>query len=79
MTKLLKRFQSQNIKQVRAELARAHVIIALLALGIVMLLAQSTLAPVAFDPWLAGFCVALLILVTILSFSVAMTLRRIKK
>lgn len=79
MAKLLKRFQSQNIKQVRAELARAHVIIGLLGLGIVMLLAQSTLAPVAFDPWLAGVCVSLLLVVTILSFSVALTLRRIKK
>ena len=79
MAKLLKRFQNQNIKQLRVELARAHVIIALLGLGIVMLLAQSTLAPVAFDPWLAGFCVALLLVVTILSFSVALTLRRIKK
>jgi len=74
MKKLHKRISKKNIKDLRLELAHAHMIIALLAIAIIALLSLGVSQPISFDATLSAISVALLVLVTIFSLCVSITL-----
>ena len=78
MKKLFKKIAKKNIKEVRAELARAHLIIAMLSIAVIALLALGATQPVTFDPTLSAICVVLLSIVSIVSLSTALNLFRKK-
>jgi len=78
MKKLFKKIAKKNIKEVRAELARAHLIIAMLSIAVIALLALGATQPVTFDPTLSAICVVLLSIVAIVSLSTALNLFRKK-
>ncbi len=63
---------------VRGELARAHIMIGLLALVVVTLLALGNVDNLVFDPVLSSIAAALLVIVAIISFGVACALLRRK-
>ncbi len=63
MRKPFKKFLKQTTIEVRAELARAHLIIALLSLAIIVLLSIGVVQPVSFDPVMSAICIVLLIIV----------------
>lgn len=54
-------------KNYQKELTRAHLIIAFLSIGIIILLSIGASQPVTFDPILSAICVVLLSVVIILS------------
>lgn len=74
MNTLQKRFNKKNSKELKQELAHAHLIIALLSIAIIALLSLGSTQPVSFDATLSAICVVLLSVVTIVSLSIAMTL-----
>ena len=74
MKKLQKRISKKNIKDLRLELAHAHMIIALLATAIIALLSLGITQPISFDATLSAISVALLVIVTIFSLSMSITL-----
>lgn len=78
MEKLLKKLSQQKISDVRRELARAHLIIALLCVVIVMLLLQGATRPLLLDPTLSVICSALLGFVVLISLGMFLTLSSIK-
>lgn len=78
MKKILSRFTNKNIKQMRNELARAHLIIALLSVSIISLLTMGVSQPISFDPMLSAVSVALLSIVTIISLCITISLYRKK-
>jgi len=78
-SKLFKKFSKQNIKEVRTELARAHLMISLLSIAIIVLLSLGAIQSVTFDPTLSAICVVLLSLVTLVSTCVSFTLFTFKK
>jgi len=61
------------------ELVRAHLIIAFLSLGIIMLLSLGANHPITFDGVLSAICVILLGIVTVLSLYMALSLSFKKK
>ena len=80
MSKMLfKKFQKQSAKEVRRELARAHLIIALLSIALITLLTIGTVQAISFDATLSAICVVLLSIVTLVSLCISFTLYTCKK
>lgn len=79
MSKLFAKVSSQSINGVRKELARAHLIITLLAISAIMLLVLGVAEKAPLDPTLAGICGGLLIIVVIISINVSLSLYNLKK
>jgi hypothetical protein len=79
MKKVLKRLSQQKISDVRRELGRAHLIIALLSFAAIVLVIQGAVAPVALDKTLSAICSLLLAIVGMTSLVIALALTKIKK
>ncbi len=79
MSKLFKRFNKQNTAEIRKELARAHVMIALLSMAIITLLSLGAIQPVSYDQSLSAICVVLLSIVALISLGMAYNLSKSKK
>jgi hypothetical protein len=79
MKPILKKLSKQKIGEVRQELARAHVIIALLAIVVIVLLIQGSIAPIALEPTLSTISSVLLGIVALISLSITFALSLIKK
>jgi hypothetical protein len=75
---IFKSIKKRNIKQYQMELMRAHSIVALLSVAIIVLLSLGATETVTFDGTLSAICVILLLVVTILSACTAITLYRKK-
>lgn len=69
----------KDVSHIRAELARAHIMIALLALVIIGLLSLGNAQSLSFDPMLSGIAVGLLVIVAILSIGVTFAVTRKSK
>lgn len=73
MNKLFKKIARNNVKELRAELARAHLIIALLSIIAIVLLILGTNLTVSLNPYLSTSAGILLTIVaatsTIISYS----------
>ena len=78
MDKIFSRFNKKNVKEMRRELAHAHLIIALLSIAIIALLSLGSTQPVTFDQTLSAVSVILLSLITIISLCISITLYRRK-
>jgi len=78
MDKIFSRFNKKNVKEMRRELAHAHLIIALLSTALIALLALGSTQPVTFDQTLSAVNVILLSLITIISLCISITLYRRK-
>lgn len=78
MKKSFKSITKKNTKELKVELGRAHLIIALLAAAVSALLALGATQPVEFDGTLSAICVAMLSTVIIVSLSASITLLRKK-
>lgn len=78
MKKIFSKFTNKNVKQMKMELARAHLIIALLSIAIISLLSIGEKQVVSFDSTLSAICVVLLSIVTIISLCVSVKLYRKK-
>jgi hypothetical protein len=76
--KLLKKLSQQKITEVRKELARAHLIIALLSVTVVMLLLQGATRPLLLDPTLSVIGSILLGIVVLISLGMFLTLSSVK-
>jgi len=74
MSKMFKKLDKKNIKEVKAELARAHMIVTLLSIAVIILLTLGTSQPVTFDITLSAVCVALLSIVAVISLCVSVSL-----
>jgi hypothetical protein len=79
MSKMFKKFTKQNAADFRRELARAHIIIALLSIALITLLSLGTVQPVSFDQSLSAVCVVLLSIVALVSLCMSYTLFKTKK
>ena len=79
MSKLFKKFSKQNSKDIRYELVRAHIIIALLSIAIIVLLSLGATQLVTFNAVLSGICIILLVIVAFLSLCMSLTLFACKK
>jgi peptidoglycan/LPS O-acetylase OafA/YrhL len=79
MSKHFKKFLKQNIHEVRRELARAHLIIALLSVAVIVLLSLGATQPVTFNPVMSAVCVVLLSVVAFISLCMSYTLYTCKK
>lgn len=79
MKKVLKRLSQQKIGDVRRELGRAHLIIALLSFITIVLLIQGTVAPIGLDRTLTAISSVLLAIVATTSLVIALALTKIKK
>jgi len=73
--KYLSKFQMKD-KTAKAELARAHEMIVLLAVALMYILALSSTTQLILDPLLAFIAVGLLAVVGVISLSVVVTLLR---
>lgn len=69
----------KDIAVVRAELVRAHVMIALLSLVIVGILALGNTDYLSFDPTLSAIAVGLLVIVATLSLGVVLAVYKQRK
>ena len=78
MEKLLKKLSQQKVTEVRKELARAHLIIALLSVAVVMLLLQGATRPLLLDPTLSVIGSVLLGLVVLISLGMFLALSSAK-
>jgi len=78
-TTLLKKLQKQSAREVRRELARAHLIIAMLSIALIALLSFGSVQAISFDARLSAICVILLSLVTVASLCISFTLYKCKK
>lgn len=74
MEKLLKKLSKQKLADVRQELSRAHLIIALLSLIIIGLLMQGSTVAIILDLKLSIICALLLTLVALTSFTMSFAL-----
>lgn len=79
MSKLLKNFMKKNGKDFRQELSRAHLIIALLSICIIVLLSLGAVQPVMYDQPLSAVCVVLLSIVALISLCMTYKLSSTKK
>lgn len=79
MSKLFKKFTKQSAADFRRELARAHLIIALLSIAIIVLLSLGSMQPVSFNETMSAICVILLSLVALISLCMTFTLYKTKK
>lgn len=64
----------QKVTEVRQELARAHLIIALLSVAVIMLIVQGITQPVLLDLTLSTISIILLGVVTLTSLSMSFAL-----
>jgi hypothetical protein len=78
MKKIFKKLAKKNVSELRHELGRAHLIVALLSVGVCALLTLGATTQVEFDPTLSAICVALLSFVTIISIGSSIALLRKK-
>lgn len=74
MKKTRKPSNKVNVIAIERELARAHIIISLLSLGVISLLALGATQPVTFEPSLSAISVVLLLIVIISSVNAAIML-----
>lgn len=79
MRKLFKRFKNQKVADVQRELARAHLIIALLSFVAIVLLIQSSALLEDLNTLMTTVAISLLTLLAIISLTIALTLRIITK
>jgi Flp pilus assembly pilin Flp len=79
MFKAYKKFKNQKIIDVRRELARAHMIIALLAFVAIVLLIQTSALLADLNTLFTTIAIALLSVVAIMSLSIGITLFSITK
>ena len=79
MKKLFKQIVEQKIAGVRQELARAHLIIALLSAAVIMMIVQGATQPIALDATLSTIGIILLSIVTLTSLSMSFALFTSKK
>lgn len=79
MEKLFKKYNAKKLGDLRKELSRAHLIIALLSLVICVLLIEGSTQPVLFDPLLATISIVLLLIVGITSLVISTVAWRTKK
>ena len=78
MNKLFQRISNKNAKEMRRELAHAHLIIALLSIALIAMMALGASQPVSFDETLSAISIALLTIIAIISLCVSITLYRKK-
>jgi hypothetical protein len=78
MHKLFQKVTGKNVKELRRELANAHLIIALLSLTLIAMLAMGASQPIYLDETLTAISIGLLTLVTIISLCVSITMFRKK-
>ncbi len=79
MAKLFKRFKDQKLVDVRRELVRTHVIIALLSFVAIVLLIQQSALLADLNTVLTTVAITLLAIVAVISLSFAMILRTVIK
>lgn len=79
MSKFLKKFMKKSAADYRGELSRAHLIIALLSISIIVLLSLGVVEPVTYDRTLAAICVVLLSIVAFISLYMVYALSTKKK
>lgn len=79
MKKLFKKMSKQNISEVRQELARAHLIIALLSIISIVLLILGTTLTIEFDAELSTIAGVLLGVLTLISITMSFVLFKQKK
>jgi len=79
VSKLFKKITDQKIAGVRQELARAHLIIALLAAAVIMMIIQGATQPIALDATLSTIGVVLLATVILTSLGMSFALFTSKK
>lgn len=79
MKKLLKKLTQKKIYEVRQELARAHLIIALLSVAVIILLVEGTVTPIAFNAHLSSVGIVLMSFVGLTSLVMSFVLTAIKK
>lgn len=74
MKKLFKKLAQQKVADVRQELARAHLIIAMLSTTSIMLLVLGATQPITLDAGLSTIGVALLTIVALTSLAMSLAL-----
>jgi len=79
MFKAYKKFKNQKINDVRRELARAHMIIALLAFVGIVLLVQTTALLADLNTLFSTIAIALLTVVATISLAISITLFTLTK
>lgn len=79
MNKLFKKISEQKIADVRQELARAHLIIALLSAAVIMMIIQGATQPIALDATLSTVGIILLGIVILTSLNMSFVLFTRKK
>lgn len=79
ISKKIKNINKMNNQEMQKELSRAHMIIALLCLSIIVLLSIGVSEPVTFEPTLSAICVVLLSIVAFISLSMTYALSKKKK
>lgn len=79
MRKLFKKFKNQKVVDVQRELARAHLIIALLAFVAIVLLIQSSALLEDLNTLMTTVAISLLTVLAIISLTIALTLRIVTK
>lgn len=79
MNNIFKKFAKKSAAEMRRELARAHLIIALLSMALISMLSLCATQAVQLDPVLSGICVILLLVVAIVSLLTSVTLFKNKK
>jgi predicted lysophospholipase L1 biosynthesis ABC-type transport system permease subunit len=75
----LKRCTKQNIKDIRNELARAHLIITLLSIALISLLSIIVAQSMTVNVILSAICVVLLSIVALVSLCMSLALFTCKK
>jgi hypothetical protein len=79
MSKFLNKIMKKSTSDYRGELSRAHLIIALLSICIIVLLSLGVVEPVKYDQTLAAACVVLLSIVALISLYMVYALSSKKK
>ena len=78
MKDLFKKLNKKNINEMRKELARAHIIVVLLAGVVAALVSFGVTQPMTFEPTLSAICVALMLFVMVVSLSTSINLLKKK-
>jgi len=79
MTKIFSKISKKNATDLRKELIRAHIIIALLSISVIGLISLNSIQYITLDPLLSAICVILLSIVTFTSLCTAFALSKVKK
>lgn len=77
--KLLKKFKDQKIGDVRRELARAHLIIAILSFVIIVLLIEAAYLVEELHTSLTALAIALLAILSLISLIISLTMSSLNK